>query len=388
MYPVQSHARRGKSRKGSIVVLAAFLSVVLVGMVAFCVDIGYVLSAKEELQRTADAAALATCWEFGQKLSEGYDSSVAAQLARGTAEQYAALNSITRQAPQIDTNTGNSPGGDVVFGYVNDFYNYSGSLNTTDPSSYNAVRVLVRRDATMNGQVPLFFARIFGIDGQSLQAEATAVIVRDVRGFRAPADGGNVDLLPFALDVDTWNDLANGGGQDHWRWNAETGAVEAGSDGIREVNLYPQGTGSPGNRGTVDIGSNNNSTSDISRQILHGVSPSDFAHHGGSLEFDSHGEMALNGDTGISAGVKDELAHIVGQPRTIPVFESVVGPGNNATYTIVKWVGIRIVDVKLTGSKNSKHVTIQHAPVVADGVIPSGESGTSSYVYSSAILVK
>ena len=52
------------SRKGTISILAAILAVVLVGMVAFCVDIGYVLSAKEELQRTADAAALATCWEF------------------------------------------------------------------------------------------------------------------------------------------------------------------------------------------------------------------------------------------------------------------------------------------------------------------------------------
>ena len=49
-------------RKGTITILAAAMSVVLIGMVAFCVDIGYVLSAKEELQRTADASALGACW--------------------------------------------------------------------------------------------------------------------------------------------------------------------------------------------------------------------------------------------------------------------------------------------------------------------------------------
>ena len=39
------------------------------GMVAFSVDVGYLLSVKEELQRTADAAALAAVWDYGQHLS-------------------------------------------------------------------------------------------------------------------------------------------------------------------------------------------------------------------------------------------------------------------------------------------------------------------------------
>ncbi|MEZ6119621.1 MAG: hypothetical protein R3C28_24060 [Pirellulaceae bacterium] len=60
---------------------------------------------------------------------------------------------------------------------------------------------------------------------------------------------------------------------------------------------------------------------------------------GGTLEFDANGELVLNGDTGISAGVKDELASIVGETRIIPIFSQVQGPGNNADYTIVwlKW---------------------------------------------------
>jgi hypothetical protein len=109
---------------------------------------------------------------------------------------------------------------------------------------------------------------------------------------------------------------------------------------------------------------------------------------GKPLVFDADGELILNGDTGISAGVKDELAAIIGQPRVIPIFREVKGPGNNAMYTIVKWCGIRIVDVKLTGAMNKKHVTIQLAPVVVRGVVPSTNTSDSSYVYSPAVLLK
>jgi hypothetical protein len=175
------------------------------------------------------------------------------------------------------------------------------------------------------------------------------VRVTGFNGFRTPADGSNVEILPFALDQDTWNGLCDHG-SDVYRYDPDTKTVSAGSDGIKEVNLFPQGTGSPGNRGTVDIGSSNNSTADIARQILNGVTPADLAYHGGSLTFDANHELHLNGDTGISAGVKDELASIIGKPRLIPIFTTVFGPGNNADYTIVKFVGVRITGVKLTGS--------------------------------------
>ena len=81
------------------------------------------------------------------------------------------------------------------------------------------------------------------------------------------------------------------------------------------------------------------------------------------FELDENGELSLNGDTGISAGVKDELVSIKGEPKVIPIFTQVNGPGNNATYTIVKFVGIRIMDVKLTGNMNGKRVIIQPASI-------------------------
>jgi Flp pilus assembly protein TadG len=378
----------GQQRRGAVTVLAALLSIVLLGLVAFAVDIGYVLSCKEEMQRTADAAALAAAWDYGKQLSAGHAVYHATDSARGVAANYASYNKVGNNGPQIDTNPCNANGGGVVFGYVSDLGGAATSFETSDASLYNAVQVRVKRNANINGQVPLFFAKVFGRAGQDLSAEATAAIVRNVSGFQTSAGGGNIDLLPFALDLDTYEDWMAGSGRDDYKYNSATGAVSSGSDGWREVNLYPQGTGSPGNRGTVDIGGSNNSTSDIARQILHGISAQDLVELGKPLVFDADGELILNGDTGISAGVKDELAAIIGQPRVIPIFREVKGPGNNAMYTIVKWCGIRIVDVKLTGAMNKKHVTIQLAPVVVRGVVPSTNTSDSSYVYSPAVLLK
>jgi hypothetical protein len=99
------------------------------------------------------------------------------------------------------------------------------------------------------------------------------------------------------------------------------------------------------------------------------LNESDLAHFGGKLSFEN-GPLIINGDTGISAGIKDDLEAIKGQPRLMPLFTTVSGPGNNAMYTIVKFVGIRIMYVKLTGKPSSKAVIVQPAPFVSDAVIP------------------
>ena len=376
------------ARNGSITILAAFLCVALLGMLAFSVDLGYVISAREELQRTADASAIAACWELGQQYSDQADGAAATLQTRQMAESYSSQNSVANQNVSLDLNASNDADGDVVVGYIADFYNPVSELDTANPNIYNAVRVRTRKNSTLNGKVPYFFANIFGLQGQALQAEAMAGIVRDVAGFQTPADGSNLDLLPFALDYETWSKLVYQDiGTDDWAWDKDLHACVPGSDGIREVNLYPQGTGEPGNRGTVDIGSSNNSSADIARQILHGVNEADLIALGKPLEFVA-GALTLNGDTGISAGFKDELAAIEGQPRCIPIFTNVQGPGNTAEYTITCWFGIRIMDVKLTGPMTKKHVTIQAAPVVMKGVIPSTTTGTSDHVFSTVVLIQ
>jgi len=375
--------RRVRRRKGTILVLTALLMIVLMAVVAFAVDLGYINVARTELQRSADAAAIAATWDLVDQgaLSNQSRSATALEAnARSRAAQYAGLNKVLSAVPGVSED-------DVFVGRMANPKDPNCQLTAFGAYAPNAVRVRVRKTADQNGEVPYFFARVMGFDKLAVQAQATAAFLSDIKGFTAPSDGSNVEIMPFALDQTTWNAMLSGNTGDNWRYDLSTKTVVAGSDGVREINLYPQGTGSPGNRGTVDIGSSNNSTADISRQILKGVSPADLAHHGGKLVFDSSGKLYLNGDTGISAGVKDELASIIGKPRIIPIFSSVSGPGNNAEYTIVQFVGVRVLDVKLTGSMSSKRVIIQPANVLSRGGI-SGSTGTSQFVYSPVTLVR
>ena len=220
-----------------------------------------------------------------------------------------------------------------------------------------------------------------------MTASSTAALIHSIVGFNTPpTDVEHLDLLPFALDLQTWQAVISGQTDDKKSW--VDGKVVNVCNGRHECNLYPQGTGSPGNRGTVDIGPRNNSTNDIARQIISGISREDLMRLGAPLEFDDTGKLFLNGDTGISAGVKDELQSIIGQRRIIPIFSSVSGNGNNATYTIVKFAGVRILEVKLTGRMSDKRVIVEPAPIVARyGKTRRNATSYGDFVYSPVVLV-
>jgi Flp pilus assembly protein TadG len=377
-------SRRAASRRGNIIVLSAFLLVVMIAFVALAVDVGYLYVVRGELQRSADAAALAAGWELIDPAGpeDGTSAELLAASARAKAAEYAAYNPMGNQAPAL-------AGDDVEVGYIQDPTDPTSPFIATPAGSMpNAVRVRVQRTSAQNGRAPLFFAHLLGFDSAAVEGQATAALIYTVGGFEVPSDGSNLGILPFALDNDTWDDMLAGGGSDSYMFSSDT--VTTGADGIREVNLFPQGVGSPGNRGTVDIGSANNSTANLCQQILAGVSPADMQalfDSGHTLVPDDNGLIFLNGDTGISAGTKDELASIIGEPRMIPLFSSVTGPGNNAEYTIVGWAGVRVMDVNLTGSASSKKVIVQPCNYVTKGGV-SSSSSTSRFIYSSVWLVR
>lgn len=374
---------RRTRRKGQIIVLSAFMMVGMIALLALSLDLGIVVTAKTEAQRSADAAAIAGAWELiDPSAPTGFsNSALAAQNARDKASEFAALNTILRDGPNLDDEC-------IEVGYIANLLDPNSPFVQNTSNTPNAVRVFVRRTDSQNGRVPLFFGRALGTTGANVQVAATAGLIAEIRGFKIPPTGsGTLGILPFALDETTWNALLAGSGSDNWNWNGDE--VVAGSDGVLECNLYPQGTGSPGNRGTVDFGGSNNSTNDIARQIVDGLNQSDLDAMGGQIELNSDGKLYLNGDTGISAGVKDELECIKGEPRTIPIFRSVDGPGNNATYTIVKFTGVRIMEVKLTGKMSAKRVMIQPANMVVNGAIPMpGSEETSDFVYTPVRLVR
>lgn len=364
--------RLSTSRRGAVLVLAAFLMVVMLALFAFAVDMGYICLARAQAQVSADSAALAGAQELlcQDRLREYfYGADLSSSNIRRSAGQFAGLHRVGPHDVLL------KPAEDVLIGRLENLSDRYSPLDQTNPATYNAVTVTVRATADRDRQLRLFVAPILGTAGVDIETTATAAFADRIAGFRTSQKYPNTSLLPFALKIDDWKDLFDHG-RDDWAYDPETKEVSQGADGIREVTMYPLENG-PGNWGTVDIGNNNNATPDLIRQIRHGVSAADLAPYGGELVLDSSTQsLKLNGDTGVSAGIKGALKSIIGEPRTIPLYSTAQGSGNTMNYEIVGFAGIRIMEVNLNGG--NKGVVIQPAYVV-DQTAVAGDPFTQSY---------
>jgi hypothetical protein len=125
-------------------------------MVAFAVDIGWMGVVQNRLQVAADAAAMAAAGNLN----------AGAATARQKAQQIGGQNISVSQNSYVTL-----ADGDIVFGTWNTTTNVF-SAGSAPP---NAVQVTARQT------VPLFFARVFGLDSCSLRAQAIALAnARDI----------------------------------------------------------------------------------------------------------------------------------------------------------------------------------------------------------------
>lgn len=378
--------RHSIKRNGGIVPLSALFMIAAIAAAVFAVEIGRIGIIQSELQRAADAGALAAAWNLAEQFNNGESATDAISSARTAAQVMVENNAVRGVSPELDFNSSNTTSGDIVFGRFTGFGDPSADMTPQTASDTNAVMVVVHKDDIRNGASELGLARLLGVASFGSSASATAAWIREIRGFNSPNESETLGILPFAVKQSVWDDFIAGvGAPDTWSWNPPHKTISSGSDGIKELNIYPGNTAAAGNFGTVDVGNPNNSTTDLKRQISQGVSASDLAYLGGKLELNADGYIMLNGDTGISASIKDELSQIIGKPRVILIYSTLTGNGNNAYFKIVRFVGIRIMEVKLTG--NPKRIMVQPATVTTKSVIPStGE--TSDQVYSPIVLVK
>jgi len=153
-------------RRGNIVVLSAFLIAAMLAMAAFAVDLGYIADAKNELQRSADAGALAA----------------AARLPNTATAVTAAVNCTnnnkTTITPALKTQ-------DVTFGFWDrDTATFHNPRPTGRP--YNAVKIVLRRTTANGNPLSLFFGRVLGKN--STDVIATSIAYGD-RGLCGPFIG-------------------------------------------------------------------------------------------------------------------------------------------------------------------------------------------------------
>lgn len=161
---------------GAIAIYTALTMTIFLGIAALAVDVGYMLAGKTELQRTADAAALAATRHLGHIYESmtytdqlAYDATSDSLAIQGAAIDIAAQNRAAGTFVVID-----NP--DIQIGtWVPD----------RDPKFLatmvhpDAVYVRARRDGTTNGPITTFFARIFGIHNLSVSAIATAALTAE-----------------------------------------------------------------------------------------------------------------------------------------------------------------------------------------------------------------
>ncbi len=345
--------RRRKRRSGTALVFSVFLMIVLFAFLALAVDVGYLCVVRTELQRTADVGALGGAGALYRPdatlASAGYYLPPDPTAARQAARQIVRQNPTGGRLVDVDLNLANAPAGDIVIGQLLNPADQSGSLDAT-ASTPNTVRVRVPLvTGGINGTVQLFFARMLGIDSTDMSASAMATIWY-------PA------LLPFVTSEDNWNTLGSGGAGDQYAYRPGSGSfgVVGGCDGVAEIVMFPGpwGTGEglpPGNFGVIQIGPEGLVLSALRRQIDQGPSVQDMASHGGRLQAGDR----VSGRTGIKSAAKHaflgghadgrDFSGILGRVRQLPLYESVSGNGDNAAYTLTRFVAVRVMAIRLDG---------------------------------------
>ena len=197
------HLRRPSAEstgeRGVAVIYVAILLVVLLGVTALAVDVGYMMVVRNQLQNAADAAALAAARKLGaiyepmtyaQQQSYVCTPTDLSSVAQAIAlENVAGLESVKVLAP------------DVIIGQ------WDSTAHTLTPTydRPDAVQVTARRDDTVpDGPIPRIFGVVFralgnAAGGISISATATAALT----GQGSSVPGG----LPIPVGISqSWFD--------------------------------------------------------------------------------------------------------------------------------------------------------------------------------------
>ncbi len=358
---------RNHNRTGNVAVLICFIMVPLLGLVACAVDYGYLLYMKSDLQRVGDQAALAGAMELlpEEDGTQDYDK------VRQKVKEFVAHN-YNGEFVVLDD--------DIQIGKFDPATIYS-SVNIEDVSGdsfklADVVSVSLRRDSSANSSVSLFFARLIGSDSADVSITATSILQKG--RFLVPG----TEILPIGLSQDAWNALGD---------NEELSIY---GDGRLEGS---DGSSLPGNFGTVNVGPNSNSTSELNNQIDNGLSENDLQalYDNGSISspdfIDSQSQVTVQGDPGLSSGMKHSLAREEGNIKLIPIYDSFTGNGANTKANIVTWGIVQLGSSSFNGSKKTRvNVTKLNSFYGLMGANKdlSDESGNMEGVYTSPALIQ
>lgn len=172
-----------KPRRGNIIVLSGALLTCLLALVALAVDVGYIAHAHTELQRTADAVALAA----------------AAKLPNQLAAMDAGIATAQDNNTSIATSLNSS---DFVFGW---WSRRNGTFTSPAPTNRptNAVQVTVSRTAARGNPLNLFFGRVVSRNSTDITVKSIGHMDRGLCGAFVGIDWVKVDGNPGSDSYDS-----------------------------------------------------------------------------------------------------------------------------------------------------------------------------------------
>ncbi|MEZ6057705.1 MAG: hypothetical protein R3C01_13475 [Planctomycetaceae bacterium] len=376
-------------RRGSLVPAVALAILVIGTAMALVFDRLWIDAAKGELTTAAEAAALAAAGQLATDdlLRPDVESATIVDAARAAGIDIAATNRVAGTPINLDA----SGDGDIRFGrlVINEDTGEAQFLETNHFPTSVAVRAS-RTRAVGNPVARLFQSSAAG-PGADVEVIVEATINNRVTGFRAPV-GGTVPALPMAiLDVhplsdrrDTWTyQVEQGHGPDQLRFDAVTGTIVEGEDGLSEFTLKPMPKSRDKdeiNMHIIDIGTELD-PSEISRQVRSGWSVADLMSFDGTLDF--LGPLSLTATPHLRDDSIDALAEIVGQTRICLLYNETTelsshGEPDAATLTIRGFVAVRVMRVDFTDE--GPIVIVQPAVVATRSAVVADPDGTASHL--------
>lgn len=382
-------------RSGAVVVLVAVSLVAIMGFAMLTVDVGILYNAKADLQRAADAAAMAAASAYMSEAGLSQDIDAVEVMARDRALVFGRLNPTLKKPTIVEDR-------DIELGR-HDFDNPLAPISKS--GDFNAVEVTVRRDSSgSNGPLPLFFAKVFGKRFAETSATARAVFSDQVGGYRLIRDSA---ILPFTLHEELYNIMVQNGPDEY----AYDGSVLRSQDGVREVVLFPWRTDiaddqlaaaessteleeGAGNFGTLNIGVTSESASVLEDQIRNGADADELEREFGISELDFVDDdgnavtYPVSGNPGLSAGMKGAVEARIGDIVGFFLHRSFGDNGSNALFEIVAVRYGRIVAVNLTGAQAKRSLVIQPISFTDEGVIIDDDAPSTGGQLGRILLVK
>lgn len=387
-------------RCGAIAPLTCVLLVLILGMVAFAVDVSYMVLTAAELQNVADSAAMAGANKLG-------DSFVLYSMPTQTTANKTTLRSgaVTTATSTAQTYaTYNNAGGvrmtllssDIECGYTDSTGAYT-SYSSNNTNYPNTVKVTARRDSSANNPLSLFFAPVLGISTMNMTATATASLYAGtINSFKVGTV--NSGMLPVALDVNDWNTFVRTGAD-------KGGNINRDASGNPQMQIYGTVNQSPqlGNFGLISLNDSHVGSSTINSWIDNGMRPSDVQAllANGLIPLSSHNANSWDwlGETGFQSDDAQSINDYVGKTFMLPlykpyvpsndpsIYQAGVGNGSSFAYNIVQFVGVKI----MPANRDNREVWIQPADVsdpnmILTGVALANGNGSTTSIYTSTTV--